>query len=305
VSAADIALALGAAQRSGQWWRCVCPVHGSRGATLALRDGDRALIVKCFAGCDPRDILAELRRRGLLAAEARAPTMPLDAAAELRGYVADAAHRRRRLDLARDMLASSMPASGTVVERYLGSRGYTGPLPPSLRFIGMHAPYGWHAPSGDRRPVMMAAVEHADYGFVGVTRTFLAIDGSVKASLDPPRLFTGSVAGGAVQLAAAAETLLIGEGIETVLAGISATGLPGWAALSTSGLKALLLPPLVQHVIILADNDKSGAGERAARTAAARWRAGGRRVSIYMSPRIGVDAADLILAAAAGGRHAA
>ena len=25
---------------AGAWWRCRCPVHGSRGATLALRDGD-------------------------------------------------------------------------------------------------------------------------------------------------------------------------------------------------------------------------------------------------------------------------
>jgi integrase len=32
---------------------------------LALRDGNRGLIVKCWAGCDPRDVLAELRRREL------------------------------------------------------------------------------------------------------------------------------------------------------------------------------------------------------------------------------------------------
>jgi hypothetical protein len=50
VIAAGIALALGAAQRSGQWWRCRCPVHHSRGPTLALRDGDRGLIVHCRAG---------------------------------------------------------------------------------------------------------------------------------------------------------------------------------------------------------------------------------------------------------------
>jgi len=64
--AEKIAAVLGGAHRSGDWWRCRCPVHGSRGATLALRDGDRGLIVKCFADCDPRDILAELRRRRLI-----------------------------------------------------------------------------------------------------------------------------------------------------------------------------------------------------------------------------------------------
>ena len=69
MTAAEIATALGRAQRSGRWWRCLCPVHGSRtghSATLALRDGDRGLVVKCWAGCDARDVLAELRRLGLL-----------------------------------------------------------------------------------------------------------------------------------------------------------------------------------------------------------------------------------------------
>src|SRR5438309_8234399 len=64
--AAEIAATLGRAQRFGAWWRCRCPVHGSRGATLALRHGERGLIVVCHAGCSRRDIMAELRQRGLL-----------------------------------------------------------------------------------------------------------------------------------------------------------------------------------------------------------------------------------------------
>ena len=70
MNAAEIAAALGAPCRAGPWWRCRCPVHGSLGATLALRDGERGLIVKCFAGCDARDVLAELRRCHMLAGPA-------------------------------------------------------------------------------------------------------------------------------------------------------------------------------------------------------------------------------------------
>ena len=55
MAVAEIAAALGGAPRSAGWWRCPCPVHGGRGATLALRDGERGLIVKCWVGCDPRD----------------------------------------------------------------------------------------------------------------------------------------------------------------------------------------------------------------------------------------------------------
>jgi putative DNA primase/helicase len=117
----------------------------------------------------------------------------------------------------------------------------------------------------------------------------------------------GPIAGGAVGLAPAAETLLLGEGIETTLAGMVATSLPGWAALSTSGLIGLQLPPSVRTVIILSDHDRNGAGERAARAAAQGWLAERRRVRIYMSPHVGEDAADRLLATADDGeaRHAA
>jgi hypothetical protein len=47
MTAAEIARALGGACRSGAWWRCRCPVHASGGPTLALRDGERALVTYC------------------------------------------------------------------------------------------------------------------------------------------------------------------------------------------------------------------------------------------------------------------
>jgi hypothetical protein len=49
--AAEIAAALGGGYRSGGWDRSHCPVHQSGGATLALRDSPRGLIVHCHAGC--------------------------------------------------------------------------------------------------------------------------------------------------------------------------------------------------------------------------------------------------------------
>ena len=61
------------------------------------------------------------------------------------------------------------------------------------------------------------------------------------------------------------------------------------------GLVALVLPPTAKLVIVLADNDVSGAGERAVRRAAARWLAEGRRVKIAMPPSPGTDMADMLL----------
>jgi hypothetical protein len=68
-----IACALGDARRCGRWWRCRCPVHGSRGATLALRTGNPSPIGHCHAGGDPREIFTELRSMPRLNDDRRAP----------------------------------------------------------------------------------------------------------------------------------------------------------------------------------------------------------------------------------------
>ena len=39
-------------------WRARCPAHGSRGLTLSLKDTGDRLLMNCFAGCAPADILA-------------------------------------------------------------------------------------------------------------------------------------------------------------------------------------------------------------------------------------------------------
>ena len=57
---------------------------------------------------------------------------------------------------------------------------------------------------------------------------------------------------------------------------------------------ALILPPIVREVMILVDHDASGAGERAAHTAAARWLAEGRRVRIALPPEPDTDFADVL-----------
>jgi hypothetical protein len=152
---------------------------------------------------------------------------------------------------------------------------------------------------------MVARVDGLDGELVGVHRTWIDRD-EIGMWHRRDRASLGPIGGGAVRLAPAAGTLLVAEGIETTLAGMVATGLHGWAALSTSGMTALWLPAEVSRVIILADQDRSGAGGRAAHAAEQRWLDEGRRVEIYISPHVGEDAADRLLAMAdAEARHAA
>jgi putative DNA primase/helicase len=183
---------------------------------------------------------------------------------------------------------NSAPAPGTIAEVYLHARGIVLPIPSSLRF---HP--GLKHPSGSFWPTMVALVTN------GITdrpqaihRTFLMLDGSDKAPVEPTKMMLGPCQGGAVRLGPVSEHLLIGEGIETCLSAMQATGIPAWAALSTSGLTALGLPPEVRQVTILADGED--AGEKAAQSAARRWVREGRRVRIARAGW-GLDFNDLLV----------
>jgi putative DNA primase/helicase len=283
MTAREIAAALRVAHRSGAWWRCRCPVHRSRGASLALREGERGLIVHCHAGCDPRDVLAELRRRGLIGHPAHDRPSPATTRPDEHDNAA------RRIALVRRIWDTAEDARGTPVVPYFAGRLITLSPPPSLRW----AP-ALRRPEGTSRPAMIARIDSIDGDLIGIARTWLARDtaGSWRRH---DRAMLGRAAGGAVRLAPAAEALMIGEGIETCLSAMQAMGMPAWAALSTSGMVALILPPIVHTIIILADHARHGAGERAARTAAARWLAEGRRVWIAMPPAPDTDCNNVLL----------
>ena len=132
----------------------------------------------------------------------------------------------------------------------------------------------------------------ADDAPLAIHRTFLARDADGKAPVDPQKMMLGPCRGGAVRLGDPTDLLMVGEGIETCLAAMQATGHPTWAALSTSGLRTLDLPKDVRDVIFLADGDDGG--EAAARDRAWRWKREGRGVRIARPPR-GTDFNDMLL----------
>jgi putative DNA primase/helicase len=282
VSAAEVAAALGNARREGCNWRCICPLHG--GHSLTLRDSrDGRLLVKCWAGCDAREVLAELRRVRLTGGGAPSAGHPTD----------DRRDRERRIEIARRIWDVARDARGTPVAEYLAGRGITIPLPSSLRW----AP-SLRRPDGAYAPAMVARVDGLDGDLIAVHRTYLERDASGIWSRRN-RASLGLIGGGAVRLAPVRpdDWLVIGEGIETVASVMQCTGLPGWVALSASGIERLLLPPDARMVLIVADHDPNGIGERAAHNAARRWLREGRRVRIALPPHVGEDANDLLMGA--------
>lgn len=287
MTAETIAKALGG-RKAGSGWSARCPVHDDRTPSLSLRDtGDGKVLVRCHAGCDQDEVIAHLKANGLW----------MQNGPRLFRYAAS--HRSikptepdrddiRRTEAALSIWQVAKPAGGTLVEIYLGSRGLRLPATPTLRFH----PYLKH-PSGDSWPAMIALVTRgSDDAPLAIHRTFLARNGTGKAPVDPQKMMLGPCRGGAVRLAEPSDVLMIGEGIETCLAAMQETGHPAWAALSTSGLRALDLPKAVRDVIVLADGDDPG--EAAARDCALRWKRDGRRVRIARPPK-GMDFNDMLV----------
>ena len=166
---------------------------------------------------------------------------------------------------------------------YLDWRGITLPIPPTIR---LHRDLR-HPEAKKRFPAMVAAVQGPDRKFIGCHRTYLTLAGR-KADVEPLKMSLGPISGGAVRLAAAAEEIAIGEGIETCLSFMQLFGIPAWAGLSTSGVRSIVLPPLplarVVHIAI--DVDPNKAGERAAEAAGARFCCEGRKVR-FAFPSVG------------------
>jgi putative DNA primase/helicase len=290
MTAEAIAKALGG-RKAGGSWTARCPAHDDRTPSLSIRDSDQEkVLVYCHADCDQRDVIAALKEQGLWADHG--PRSLSQSACRTPVQPEPDQDDAKRSQTALAIWQFAQPAQGTPVDTYLGTRGIHLPPPEALRFHG-----GLRHPSGGIWPAMVGLVtDGADGTPLAIHRTFLTADGVGKAPIEPQKMMLGPCRGGVVRLAHPGDLLMIGEGIETCLAAMQATGHPVWAALSTSGLRALNLPNDVRDVIVLADGDEAGGA--AARDCTLRWHREGRRVRIARAPW-GMDFNDMLRGRAA------
>jgi putative DNA primase/helicase len=269
---------------SGAGYYGACPHCGYEGAFSVVEREGRVLF-HCHAGCTQDEVLKAFRDWEVWGNPASQPIeFPPDHYLVERATSLKADSRENALAMWR----RSQPAPGTVAEQYLRSRGYVGPIPPALHYVT-----GKHTSDGQFHPVMIALAGNlVALSITGVHRTFLRSDGSGKALLEPAKMSLGDLRGAGVPLlnAPIGQELAVSEGIETGLSVLQATGIPTIAALSTGGLKALMLPASVQRIWIAADADEPGM--KAAQAAAQRWHGEGRTVSIVRPPA-GQDFNDL------------
>ena len=165
-----------------------------------------------------------------------------------------------RTEAARNLWSRCRPIENTLAESYLHARAIRTCRFPALRF---HASLAYRDDAGRWRrfPALVAAVTANDGELQGVHRTWLDPDRPVKARVSRPRKALGRIHGLAVRFGDpdAASTLLVGEGIETVLSLVAA-----WphtlaaAALSAGSLGAFVPPPGVSRLLIARDRDAEG-----------------------------------------------
>lgn len=255
---------------------CPGPGHSSKDRSLSVIVVGDGYLVHSFAADDwkdCRDHVADLLGLG----SSRFPRPCVEELEKLRQ--AEEAQAKKVEALALACWREAQPIGGTVAETYLReARGITCALPETLRFH----PNCRH-PSTKRFPAMVACVDGAER--FAIHRTYLRVDGAGKADIEPAKAMLGAMAGGAVRLTDGGSRLAVCEGIETGLS--LATGLVNgsptvWAALSTSGMKRLLLPSRPGQLLIATDGDE--AGRTAGNALGERADALGWKVSLLPAP---------------------
>jgi hypothetical protein len=258
-AAAAIAKALGGRQCAGGYiCRCPVPSHGrgrgDRSPSLLVTEGDKATLFKCFAGCEAKDILAELRKRGIAQeADGNNDDVPRQAIERAPEH----APNPEALELWR---GGSPIAADSIQARFLASRGLTIDPPVSLRAATiLHL---------DRYPLpaIIAAVQAPDRRIIAVQQTLIDPRGDRKAQVRIPRQTVGALGWGAVRLACAIDVLGLAEGVEKALAGMQLFRVPCWSSLGAARMHRVWIPDHVHELHIFVDNDDAGraAAERTA-----------------------------------------
>ena len=304
----DWAARLGLRNRSGEYVG-PCPVCGGEDRFHVRRGRDGGAAVGC-RGCidgqppkEKREAFGRVLREAFperFQSGAGEPPHPPRKPPESRSEpisAPDPGDADTRRKVARRVWNATKPLPGSLAEIFLTARGVGHvAVAPSLRF----SPALPHPHAPGRFPCLVAGVQDAHGGFLGVQRTYLDSTGAGKANVEPARASLGSLSGGAVRLSEPVDCrLLLGEGIESTAAAALILDWSGGAfsALGTSGVRALVLPPHVEDVMIAADRDAGGEGQLAAAALAERLEAEGRRhVRIELPPFVG-DWNDVLLLA--------
>lgn len=223
----------------GDYAMCHCPAHDDRNPSLSLRQGEKGILVHCFAGCDRDDVLRAIRSQNIsFGNEAGKKSIS----------------NKSTSNIAKSIWDDAMSVKGTIAVNYLRRRG----LSSELNDLKFHpkCPFGSKS-NAVYKPALIVAVKEGAI-LTSIQRIMLEDDGSdyvKKQSIGKPGQ-------GAWQQMPAGKVLAIAEGMEDAAAFTKLYGVNCWATLSGSRMHKIAIPLFVDKLIIAIDNDE--AGEKAA-----------------------------------------
>jgi DNA polymerase len=206
-----------------------------------------------------------------------------------------------RAALAKEIWLAAQPLAGTIGERYLAeTRGIdVGKLPPKIEDALRFHPrcvFGARAV----HPCIIALMRDPVTAVpTGIHRIGLTVKNGAVVKLD--RMALGRMGVVMFWPKNGSGQLVIGEGIETVLAAatrISYHGAPltpAWSAIARGGLGRLPVLLHVERLILLVDHDENGEGQKAAEQCRRVWKAAGRITVPLIPKQCGWDFNDVVL----------
>jgi hypothetical protein len=229
-----------------------------------------------------------------------------EAIAALQDWTGPILHEQRqdieaRVDFARQTWNAAEPLLGSIGEHYFANtRGIDiGKLPPTIHdVLRFHS----HCAFGARTccPCILALMRDPMTNVpVGIHRMgLMEVNGKVDRIR---RMALGRM--GVVKLwpLNGGDTLVVGEGIETVLAaatripyrGVSLT--PAWSTVNSGGMGRLPALPTVKQLILLVDNDENYEGQHAAERCQRIWKSADRTTVPLIPKQKGWDFNDVVL----------
>jgi len=265
--------ALGGKEAGGGYVvKCVC--HDDEEPSLSIKDASNGdIVVHCHAGCDWKDVKDELTRMGLL--EKRIKTVNKT--------------KKRMADDSGGFIFREAKKNVGAISKYMAHRkikypSETLPESPAIR-VGQYK---------DEHFIVFAMTKPDDRSVMAVQR--IPFDPETKKKTGKGRMYGGSggyCLGRGVWFYRKSDmtNLIVGEGCETVMSAMQATGFNGVAALTSSGLKNIAMPDpsKIKNVYIAVDSDKK---KNSSRSNSGR---GGQKAALELAKRLENDGFENVL----------
>lgn len=250
------------------------PGHSPRDRSVSLFWTGERVVAHGFGAADWREILDDLRARGLI--DATGAPVGAGVASPIRRTSTE------RVATALSLWSGGRALAGTLAERHLRLRGVRRATGPALRWHPA-VPAAVYANAGTTRPALLAAITDAAAALTAVEIVYLDPGGRRALRPRTSRKMVGVVPpGAAVRLDPAAAEMLVAEGLATTLSATERFALPGWALLTAGNLAAWTPPPGVRRVLVAGDRGRPG--EAACARLADRLAAAGIATTIEIPP---------------------